>query len=103
MTAVKGHFGTVKMAEPKKQLRQNLESILYGYENGMTDYGEEEYPMMTLDEAYEYCASECFDILDNGHGHTVYAKGICDHLKFLGTDYIKSVIKEIADDCGILK
>lgn len=102
MTAVKGHFGTVKMAEPKKQLRQNLESILYGYLESIL-YGYGEYTRMTLDETYDYCVPQCFDILDNGYNYTIYREGICDHLKLLGTDYIKSVIEEIADDCGILK
>lgn len=84
----------------EKQLVNNLNDILGGYENGMYD---DYYPQMTLDECISYCVPEIYHIKADGRGTTFYADNICEDLKFLGADYINSKIKEIAQECGILK
>lgn len=87
----------------EKQLQYNVEEVLDMYLNGMYDYGEEDYPEMTIEECREYVTSEIYDMRSDGHGHTRYANGICDDLKFLGNDYIYSVIDEYAKGNGIIK
>ena len=92
---------TIQRADDKQQLRNNVERVLDEYYNGMSDFGEEEYPQMSVDECREYVTSQIYDMLDNGSGHTVYADGICDNLRFLGNDYIYSVIDEYAKELEI--
>lgn len=89
----------------QRQLENNIYSLLGGYENGMSDYGLEEYPKMTEKEVLDYCktAGGIYDMMDNGFGYTVYRAGICKDLKFLGSEYINDKILEIAAECGILK
>jgi len=84
-----------------KQLRNNLEYILYGYMNGMMDFPES-YPKMNDEQTVAYVYDQLFDIKDNGMGGTIMKTGICDDLKFLGTEIIISEILIVADECGIL-
>jgi hypothetical protein len=67
------------------------------------DYGEEEYPNLTEQEWFEFCVPEIYDMKNNGGGFTMYTKGICDNLKFLGNETIRKVIIEIADSEGLVK
>lgn len=85
-----------------KQLRNNVESLVGGYLNSQTDYGEKEYPNLTEQEWFDYCVVEIYDMKDNGCGRTLYANGICDNLKFLGNETIRKVIVEIADSEGLV-
>ena len=87
----------------QRQLEHNLDWILGGYMNGMTDCGEEEYPKLSDDEAIQLCKNEVYDMWCSGHGMCHYEKGICKDLKFLGNDYINDRILTIAAECGILK
>ncbi len=87
----------------KKQLEKNVEYLLDMYYNGILDHGEEEYPLMTKEECREYCTSQIYDMKYDGHGHTRYQKGICEDLKFLGNEYIFSVIDKYAAELAILK
>lgn len=80
----------------EKQLQFNVEEVLDMYYNGMMDYPED-YPEMTIDECREYVIDQIYDMKSDGNGHTRYAKGICDELKFLGNDYIYNVIDTYAE------
>ena len=86
-----------------KQLRNNVDNVVGGYLWSQVDYGEEEYPNLTEQEWFEFCTSEIYDMKNNGSGFTMYAKGICDNLKFLGNETIRKVIIEIADSEGLVK
>ena len=88
--------------ENAKQLQLNVECILDSYLNGMYDYPEE-YPKLTKDECRQYVIEQVYDLKDYGNGHTKYRKGICDNLRFLGNDYIYSIIDKYAEENGILK
>ena len=90
------------MTIDQKQLKNNVEEVLDEYLNGMEDYPDE-YPEMTIDECREYVTSIIYDIKSNGRGITRCGNGICDNLKFLGNEYIYSVIDEYAKGCGIIK
>jgi len=72
------------------------------YLNGMYDYPEE-YPEMTKEECRKYVTSQIYDMRSDGNGHTRYAKGICDDLRFLGNNVIHAAIDEYAEESGILK
>ena len=85
----------------EKQLQYNVEKVLDMYYNGMCDEPEY-YPEMTIEECREYVTDQIYDMKSNG-GHTKYAKGICDDLKFLGNDYIYNVIDTYATENGIIK
>lgn len=87
----------------ERQLTNNLNTIFGMYENGISDYGIEEYPLMTEEEAVAYAISQIYDMQDDGRGRTHYAAGICKDLRFLGNTYIKMRILEIAAECGVLK
>lgn len=86
----------------KRQLKYNVEEVLDMYYNGMCD-NPEDYPEMTIEECREYVTSEIYNMKSDGHGHTRYADGICDELKFLGNDYIYTVIDTYAIDLEIIK
>lgn len=86
--------------EPKVLLRNNIEEVLGEYMNGMSDYPDE-YPQMSLEEAREYCTSQIYDMV-HVDGFTGYQDGVAEHLKFLGNEYIYSIIDEIARDYDIL-
>ena len=73
------------------------------YYNGMSDYGEEDYPRMTIDECRKYVTEEIYDMRSNGSGHTVYHKGICEDLKTLGNAVIYPIIDEYARGLDIIK
>lgn len=90
------------MTVDERQLQNNVEEVLDMYYNGMEDYPDD-YPEMKRDECREYCTSQIYDMKADGHGTTYYDKGICDNLKFLGNDYIYSVIDKYAAENGILK
>ena len=93
----------LKMKEEirKTQLKNNVESILYGYENGMLD-DPENYPQLPKEEVIAYVYEELFDIKDDGQGSTLMHKGICDDLKFLGTEVICDEILRVAEELEIL-
>ena len=86
----------------EKQLQYNVEEVLDMYYNGTLDFPED-YPEMTIEECRKYVTSEIYDIKSDGHGHTRYANGICDDLKFLGNDFIYNVIDTYAKDLGLIK
>ena len=86
-----------------QQLKNNVEEILDMYNNGMSDYGEDEYPQMTIEECRNYVIEELYDMKSNGSGHTVYNKGICQDLKTLGNKVIYAVIDSYARDLGLIK
>ena len=95
------------MAENKKpklmkQLRNNVERLVYEYGNGQSDDGVEDYPNLTEQQWWDYCVPDLYDFMDDGHGRTLYAKGICENLKFLGNDTIRKVIVEVATGEGLL-
>ena len=90
------------MTIDQKQLQRNVEEVLDEYCNGMYDYPDE-YPEMTIGECREYVTSMIYDMKSNGNGITRYGTGICDNLKFLGNEYIHSVIDKYAHGCGIIK
>lgn len=51
----RGPFGEVlRFKDVKDLLRNNVEWELEGYYNGICDCGEEEYPLMTLEECIDY-------------------------------------------------
>lgn len=91
------------MNRREKQLDNNLTMIFAMYFNGMTDCGEAEYPALTEQECIDYAYEQVFDMKDNGYGVTEYLEGICDDLKFLGSEYIKDRILDIAAEEGVLK
>lgn len=84
-----------------EQLINNIEYVIGGYANGMSD-DPDSYKPMTEDELIKYCYSEIFDIKNDGEGGTRLLKGICDDLKFLGNDLIKSEILRIGKEEGVL-
>lgn len=86
----------------QKQLENNVNAILGLYENGMTDYGTEEYPPMTEDELVEYVTSQIYDMKDYGNGRTQYKEGICKELKFIGNKKIRETILTLASEYSIL-
>ncbi len=86
-----------------QQLKNNVEEVLDMYSNGMSDYGLDEYPEMTVDECREYVTGQIYDMKSNGSGYTVYRDGICEDLKTLGNTVIYPVIDEYAADLGIIK
>lgn len=85
-----------------KQLQHNVEEVLDEYYNGMCDYPDE-YQEMTIEECREYVTDQIYDMKSDGGGRTIYEKGICDDLKFLGNDFIYEVIDTYAIDSGIIK
>ena len=91
------------MNKRQRQLENNLNAIFGMYENGISDCGLEEYPLMTQEEAISYAKEQIYDMKDDGGGWTRYADGICKDLKFLGTKYIEARILAIAEECGVLK
>ena len=92
----------VTMADEKTTLLNNVTEVVEGYLNGMEDHPED-YPEMSIEEARKYCTSQIYDIYADGKGFCREKKGICDHLRFLGNDYIYSVIDKVAKENGILK
>ena len=92
-----------KLSRRGKQLVNNLEFIFGSYYNGITDYGEKEYPLLTEEEAINMAIPEIYNTKCDGHGWTQFGTGICKDLKFLGNDYIKSEVIRIAEECEVLK
>jgi hypothetical protein len=86
----------------EKQLQFNVEKVLDMYYNGMMN-DDEWCHEMTIEECRQYVTDQIYDMKYSGNGHTKYAKGICDDLKFLGNDYIYNVIDTYAIDSGIIK
>lgn len=84
-------------------LENNINHLLGGYENGISDCGYEEFPQMTMEELVEYVYSQVFDIRDDGYGTTAYGEGIADELKFLGTTNIKKIIEQMCEGSPALK
>lgn len=85
----------------EEQLRNNLEEIIYGYGNGQSDWGMEDYPNLTKEQWLDYCVPEVYNMRCD-KGKTIYRDGICDDLRFLGNDKIKEVIMEIAGEEGLI-
>lgn len=96
-------YRLMKQLPTMEQLKVNVEECLEMYSNGMSDYGEGEYPQMTIDECRQYVTSEIYNFMSDGHGRTVYGDGICDNLKTLGNDVIYPIIDEVAKDLDIIK
>ena len=88
------------MTSDERQLQRNVEYVLDGYYNEMTDY---DASPMTKDECRTYCTDLIYDMKYDGSGHCKYKDGICDNLKFLGNEYIYGVIDQYAYENGILK
>lgn len=87
-----------------EQARQNIEYILYGYANGMSDCGEEMYPHLTKDQVIDYVKQELYDIRVTGDGESCQMlKGICDDLKFLSNTVIDEMILKIAKESEVLQ
>ena len=91
-----------KLNRRQKQLVNNLEFIFGSYYNGITDYGEEEYPLLTEEKAIDMAIPEIYNIKCDGGGWTRFGIGICKDLKFLGNNYIKSEVIRIAEECEVL-
>ena len=91
------------MNRRQRQLYHNLDSLFAMYANGISDHGEEEYPLMTEEEAIKYAIPEIYHMKDDGCGCTFYGKDICKDLRFLGREYIEAQVIKIADECGVLK
>jgi len=91
-----------KTPRPTQQLRNNVERMVGEYLNGQMDHGEDEYPNMTESEWLDYCIPSIYNMKDNGKGATVYAKGICDNLKWLGSKRIEAVVLEVVRNEGLL-
>ena len=85
----------------KKQLINNIEDIVYMYDNGINDGVEE--PFKSDNELVDYVYSQVFDIKSDGLGFSRYANGICKDLKYLGKDYIVSEIKRIGHEAGVVE
>lgn len=88
----------------EEQARLNIEHILNGYVNGMTDCGTEMYPQLDKDQVIEYVKHELYDIKVSKHCESVYMEdGICDDLKFLSNTVIDKMILDYAKESGVLK
>ena len=85
----------------KKQLINNIEELVYEYDNGISDGTEE--PFKSDNELIDYVYSSVFDIKSDGQGGSRYANGICRDLKYLGKDYIISEIKRIGHEAGVVE
>ena len=85
-----------------KQLRLNVEELVYGYLNGQTDCGTDMYPNLTPEQWFDYCVPEIYNMYVKAQGSTWYRDGICDNLRFLGNDTIREVIVEIAKGEGLV-
>ena len=85
-----------------KQLRNNVERLVFEYGNGQCDYGTEDYPNLTEQQWWDYCVPEIYDMKNDGGGRTLYAKGICDNLRFIGNERIRALIVEVAAGEGLL-
>jgi hypothetical protein len=83
-----------------RQLRLNVEEIIDEYVNGMYD---DNYPEMTIEECREYVKSQVYDRKAYGNGFTGFREGVCDDLRFLGTECINSVIDQYARESGIIR
>lgn len=90
------------MNKDEKQLKLNVEAVLDMYLNGMCDEPDI-YTEMSKTECRMYVIGQIYDMKDYGNGRTKYKDGICNNLKFLGNEYINSVIDKYARDNGILK
>lgn len=87
----------------QRQLMHNLDYIFGGYANGMSDYGTTEYPPLSVEEAYDLAIPEIYHMQSDGSGWTTFRTDICKDLRFLGNDYIKDCILDVAAECGVLK
>ena len=84
-----------------RQLVNNIEALLYEYDNSITDgYWE---PFKNDDELINWTYGQIFNLKDDGHGWTVYRDGICDDLKYLGKEYIINEIKRIGHEIGVVE
>ena len=85
-----------------EQLRLNVEQLVMEYGNGQADNGTTWYPNLSLNQWYEYCVPEIYNMQVINQGFCRYVDGICDHLKFMGTSVIREVIAEIATEEGLV-
>lgn len=96
-------WGTVVSIKDRETLLENnINYILGGYENGMSD-DPDEFPRLTEEEVIDMCIPEIYDQISDGNGYTMFGEGIARELKFLGNDLIHQKILEIARDSDILK
>jgi hypothetical protein len=95
--------GNREMRTRKWLLNNNLNCIFGMYANGISDCGEEEYPLLTEEEAIKYAIPEIYNMWNDGAGYTQYGNGISKELRFLGNHYIHEQIIKIAEECGVLK
>ncbi len=91
-----------KLNKRQKQLVNNLEFIFAGYYNGIQDYGTDEYPLLTEEEAMDMAIPEIYNMSSDGCGWTRFGTGICKDLKFLGNEYIHAEVLRIAEECEVL-
>ena len=84
-----------------RQLVNNVEELLYEYDNGISDGYNELFK--NDEELIDWTYDQIFDLKASGHGMTRYRKGICDDLKYLGRDFIFSEIKRIGHEIGVVE
>ena len=89
-----------------EQYRLNVVYLLATYENGMNDCGESEYPKMSFNEVIKYVNDQVYTFIDDGWGLTSYndiAEKWAKELKFIPKVDKLRIIKEVAEECGVLK
>ena len=89
-----------------EQYRLNVVCLLATYENGMTDCGESEYPKMSFNEVVKYVNDQVYTFIDDGCGLTSYnniAEKWAKELKFIPKVDKLRIIREVAEECGVLK
>lgn len=88
-----------------EQYQLNVEYLLAGYANCMTDEPEE-YEAMTLDQVISFVNAQVYDFICDGCGGVSYdeiAAKMAKEMKFLPKAAKINTCYEIAKDCGVLK
>lgn len=79
----------------KAQLIENIEYIVFSYDNQINDRPEE-YSLISEEELLDMVYSQIFDMRVENYGEScIYKEGICDDLKFYGKENIEKLILEI--------
>ena len=79
----------------KAQLIENIEYIVYSYDNAIND-NPDDYELLSKEELFDMVYSQIFDMyVVNGGEWCTYKDGICDDLKFYGKENIEKLILDI--------
>lgn len=83
--------------------RNNVEYIVWGYANAMSDSGA---PALTMQEVIDMCIPEVYNFISDGNGSAYFndmAASQAKALKFIPAVEKKSIIRDCALEAGIVK